>query len=242
MRCLIRWLFRLVVVLVGLALVLYLAKDSILRRMAEQRLRARTGLDVQIGRLSSGIFSPIVTVEDFKVFNSAEFGGTPFVNIPELHVELDADALSRHQLHVKLMRFNLAELDVVRNEAGQTNIYSILNKVKAEASKEGSSMPSLLKDFEFTGIDVLNLTLGKANFIDLKEPKHNREIQVNLRNQVFRGVKSDADLYGILFMIWLRSGGNFALAPARPDPPPGDARATPPNAVGLEKPSPARKP
>jgi hypothetical protein len=241
MRCLFRWFLRLVVVLFGLAVLLYLAKDSILRRVAEHRLRARTGLDVQIGRLSSGILSPVVTISDFKVFNSAAYGGTPFLNIPELHLELDAEALSRHQIHVKLMRFNLAELDVVRNEAGQTNIYSILDKVKAEASKEGSNLPNLLKDFEFTGIDVLNLTLGKACFVDLKDPKHNREIRVDLRNQVFRDVKSDADLYGILFMVWLRSGGNFALAPAHPDSvlPPQPAA---PHASTLEKPAVTKKP
>jgi len=180
--------------------------------------------------------SPVLTIEDFKVYNSAEFGGTPFLNIPELHLELDADALSRHQLHIKMMRFNLAELDVVRNEAGQTNIYSILDKVKAEAAQDGSRMPNLLKDFEFTGIDVLNLTLGKASFIDLKDPKHNREIRVDLQNQIFRGVKSDADLYGILFMVWLRSGGNFALAPAHADAP--ATRIEPP----LEKLPPAKKP
>ena len=65
---------------------------------------------------------------------------------------------------------------------------------------------------------MLNLSVGKANFIDLKEAGNNREIRVDLQNQIFKNVKSDADVYGILFMIWLRSGGGFTLASAEAGP------------------------
>jgi hypothetical protein len=237
-RWLIKWLLRLASVLVLLAVLLFLFKDSILRVVAEQRLRSRTGLDVQIGRFSSGLFSPEVTLRDLKLYNTAEFGGTLFLNVPELHIEFDPDALARHQLHITLMRFNLAEFDVVRNDAGQTNIYSILNKVRGDSSGQ-SHVPNLLKDLQFTGIDVLNLTLGKAKYIDLKEQKNNRELRVGLQNQIFRGVKSDADLYGILFMIWLRSGGGFTLSPADLTRLPGPGQPAP-DMPALEKPAPPR--
>jgi len=214
MKRIFKWLLRLVLVLVALAVLLFVFKDSILRAVVEQRIRSRTGMDVKIGKFSSGVFSPVVTLENLKLYNTAEFGGTPFLDVPELHLEFDPAALARHKLHVTLMRLNLAELDVVRNEAGQTNMAGILNRIQAPTSKEGG--PSkLLKDFEFTGIDVLNLTVGKARYIDLKEARNNREVRVNLQNQIFRNVKSDADAYGILFMIWLRSGGNLPLPGGR---------------------------
>jgi hypothetical protein len=100
----------------------------------------------------------------------------------------------------------------VKNEAGQTNIFRIKNKVQGGGSKK-NGLQEALGNFQFDGIDVLNLSLGKAKFIDLKDAKNNREIRVDLQNQIFKNVKSDADVYGILFLVWLRSGGNFSITP-----------------------------
>jgi hypothetical protein len=207
-----KWLLRLIFVVVVLVVLVFAFKDSLLRIAAEHRLRAQTGMDVKIGKFSSGIFSPVVTIENLKIYNTAEFGGTPFLNIPELHIELDSLALAQRKLRVTLVRLNLAELDIVKNEAGQTNIFRIKNKVEGGGSKK-NGLQAALGDFQFDGIDVLNLSLGKAKFIDLKDAKNNREIRVDLQNQIFKNVKSDADVYGILFLVWLRSGGNFSIAP-----------------------------
>jgi len=54
---------------------------------------------------------------------------------------------------------------------------------------------------------VMNLSVGKAHFIDLNNPGKNREFKANLQNQVFRNVKTTGDLSGVLILLWLRSGG-----------------------------------
>lgn len=207
-----KWILRLILLVVVLVALLLVFKDSMLRIAAENRIRAQTGMDVKIGKFSSGIFSPVVTIENLQIYNTAEFGGTPFLNIPELHIELDSIALAQRKLRVTLVRLNLAELDIVKNDAGQTNIFRIKNKVEGGGSKK-NALQGALGDFQFEGIDVLNLSLGKAKFIDLKDAKNNREIRVDLQNQIFKNVKSDADLYGILFLVWLRSGGTFSITP-----------------------------
>ena len=212
MKWLIKWVVRLVLLLVAVAALVLIFKDSVLRVVTEQRLRDRTGLDVRIGRFSSGLFSPVVTIEDLKIFNTAEFGGTPFVDITELHVEFDAAELARRRLHITLLRFNLAEVDVVKNELGQTNVFALLNRIQPEREQSGGGQ-KLLRDFQFTGIDVLNLSLGKAKYIDLRDSKNNREIDIRLENQVFKNVKSEGDIYGMLFMIWLHSGGRLSMSP-----------------------------
>jgi uncharacterized protein involved in outer membrane biogenesis len=212
MKRLIKWLLRLVLVVVVLVVLVLVFKDSVFRVVAENRIRAQTGMDVKIGKFSSGIFSPVVTIENLKLYNTAEFGGTLFLDIPELHIELDSIALAQRKLRITLVRLNLAELDVVKNEAGQTNIFRIKNKVQGGGSKK-NGLQEALGNFQFDGIDVLNLSLGKAKFIDLKDAKNNREIRVDLQNQIFKNVKSDADVYGILFLVWLRSGGNFSITP-----------------------------
>ena len=202
MKRLFKWALRLVVLCVVLMVGLLLSLDSILKALVERQIRAGTGMDVKIGKLSVGWLSPIVTIEDFKLYNTAEYGGTPFLDIRELHVEYDRPALAQRTLHVRLMRVNLTELNVVKNGAGRTNLVEVPSGTTAERHARAGK-------WQFSGVDVLNLTVGRARFTNLKDPRQNREFNANLQNQVFWKVKTMDDLNGILLMIWLRSGGGF---------------------------------
>ena len=214
-KWLFKWFLRLALVAVVLVAVLYFTKDPILRIVTEKRIRSQTGMEAQIGKFSSGRIgsSTYVTLDNLKLYNTAEFGGGPFLDIPELHLECDPVAFAQGRLRITHARLNLAELDIVRNAAGRTNIFA-LQKLLAAGGGQTNGVPADVGGFEFQGIDVLTLSLGRAKFIDLKDAKNNREIRVDLQNQVFPNVKHEADLYGILFMIWLRSGGNFSITPA----------------------------
>jgi len=214
MKWLIKWIFRLVLLVVILGGLFVLFKDSVWTMLAERRIRARTGMEVQIGKFSSGLFSQTVTIHNLKLYNTPEFGGTLFLEIPELHLELDPLALPQRQLRFKLVRLDLSEIDIVRNELGRTNIFTLLEKEKPHgAAKEKNRFEKLLGDLKFESIDVLNLSLGKIKFIDLKNSVNNREVPIGMQNQVFRNVQSEGDAYAILFMIWLRSGGKLSIAP-----------------------------
>jgi uncharacterized protein involved in outer membrane biogenesis len=230
---LLKWIFRLAFLAVVLIVALVLSKDAILRTLAERRIRAETGMDVKIGKFSVGLLSPVVTIKDFKLYNPPAFGGIPFVTIPELHVEYDRLALAQRKLHITLMRFNLSEFSVVKNEAGQTNIVSLMGRVGGKPPSGGgrSGGGSARADrFEFAGIDVLNLSLGKVRFIDLKFPHLSRELNLNLHDQILKNVKSESDLFGVLLLVWLRSGGSLSGLPM-PSPPeiiPGPIPGVPP--------------
>ena len=203
MKCLFKWIFRLTFLLVALVVALVLSKDAILKALFERQIRAQTGMDVKIGSFSVGILSPVVDIRKFKLYNPPAFGGTPFLDIPELHLEYDRVALMERKIHVTLLRLNLAELNVVRNDTGHTNLASIRWKISPPGGGRRYELP-------FPVIDVLNLSVGRARFIDLRDSRHDREFHPNLQNQIFHDVKSAADLNGVLFMIWLRSGGGFA--------------------------------
>ncbi|HEX4263437.1 MAG TPA: hypothetical protein VH597_03785 [Verrucomicrobiae bacterium] len=212
MKWFFKWAFRIVVLCIVLVVLLLVFKDSILRMVAEHQIRAETGMDVKIGRFSSGLFSPVITIENLKLYNTPEFGGTEFLIIPELHVEFDADALAQQKVRIKLMRFNLSELDVVKNQAGQTNLVTMLAKMpKGKIAPHGVHVGG--KKFEFESIDVLNLSLGRTRFIDLKNHNNDREVAINMDNQVFNNVKTEGDVYGIMLLIWLRSGGASFIKP-----------------------------
>jgi len=196
---LIKWLFLLIFLAIALIIGLLLSKDAIAKAAAEQQIRAHTGMDVRIGKFSIGLLSPVVTIENFKLYNTPEFGGTPFLEIRELHLEYDRAAFARRQLRITLLRLNLAELTLVRSDVGKTNF----------ASFAAAPLPAAptTNPVQFMGVDVMNLSVGKARFIDLKNLRNNREFNANLQNQVFRNVKTAGDLYGVLILLWLRSGG-----------------------------------
>jgi len=211
MKSLLKWTFRLILLMIVTIVALVLSKDAILKALAERHIRAQTGMDVRIGRFAVSILSPVVTIEQFKLYNPPEFGGAPFLDVPELHLEYDRLALVRGELHVTLLRLNLAELNVVRNDAGHTNLVSL----PAKGPQAGAARRAQVA---FAGVDVMNLSLGRARYLDLKNPRNNREVTLNLQNQVFKNVRTIGDLYGVLAILWLRSGGGLVHDVSEPRP------------------------
>ena len=212
-----KWAFRLfllaVITLVVLVVAVILLLDPALRLIAQHNIRAQTGMDVEIGSFHLGLTEPVVTIKDLKIYNSPAFGGAPFLNIPEIHVEYDREALARRHLHLTLLRFNLGELDIVKNEAGQTNIFALGVGLPAK-TKPADANASLAEFKKQTGltfdqIDVLNVSVGKAKYIDLKNPKNSREQKIGIDNFPVRYVKSMADLSGLAVLLALRSGDFF---------------------------------
>jgi len=216
MKRIFKWLLRLFLAAVALVVVavvvLLLSYNSILRVAMENQIRVQTGMDAEIGSLKIALISPTVEIQNFKLYNSRDFGGTPFLNIPEIHVEYDRAALARREIHVTLLRFNLGELDIVKNQAGQTNIF--LPSFKSPVQKSGGGGNPLAdfkrqSGFDFTGIDMLNVSIGKVKYIDLQDQRNNREQTIGIDELVIPHVRSQTDLLGLAADIALRSNGFF---------------------------------
>lgn len=216
MKCVFRifkWgVFALVVAVVILALLL----NSILKEVISRRIRTATGIGAEIKTFSFEVLTPTITFENFKLYNPPEFGGTPFLSIPELHIEYDRSALMKRELHITFMRLRLSELDVVKNQDGQTNLHSILTTLQIKQAGDGTKAFAQETRFEFKGIDMLNISIGKAKFIDLNDQHKNLTVDINLENQVIKNVKTPADLMGLATLIWLRGGGRVGLPVSQP--------------------------
>jgi hypothetical protein len=216
MKFVFKWLFRLFLLAVVLGVIVLLSLNSILRLIMEHRIRAQTGMDAEIGRVSFGWFEPRAEIRDLKIFNSADFGGTPFLDIPEIHIEYDRLALAHSQLHLTLVRFNLGELDVVKNEAGRTNVFSA-GSLRLPLKTGGGGLSGAVgpADFQrltglsFQSIDTLNVSIGTLKYIDLQDQRHNRTQKIGLENCVVKNVKAPSDLLGLAALISLRSGDFF---------------------------------
>jgi hypothetical protein len=192
--------------------------DSILRVVAEHNIRRQMGMEAEIGRFHVGLIDPVIQIENLRIYNPKSFGGTPFVNIPEIHVEYDKPALTSGEIHLTILRFNLGELDIVKNEQGQTNIFSMGVEVPTkEDLKKNKAMEEFKKrtGLNFEGIDVLTVSVGTFKYIDLKDPKNNRTQVVGLENVPLRNVKVEADLAGLILDVVLHSDNFFdVLMPA----------------------------
>lgn len=204
MKKLFKWILRLTIVLVVLLVVAVIFRNPIAKAFAESQVRKLTGFQAQIGKLDIGLSSPTVTITDYQLINPAEFGGKTFVNIPELHVEYDRNVLWQRKLHLKVVRFNLAEINVVENKEGKTNIELVQSRVQGTSTSTNKTQPTI----EFTSVDKLYLTLGKVNFSSLKSGSA-KEINLDVKNQEFNNVKSAADLSSLVVAIMLKNGVNF---------------------------------
>jgi hypothetical protein len=205
-----------------LVVILLLARNAILRIYVEHQIYARTGMDAEIGSFSLGLAEPAVTIQNLRLYNPPDFAGTPFLDIREIHVEYDPAALARHELHITLMRFNLGELDIVKNQAGQTNIFCL--GLAVPTKKTGGNAGRLFTKqtgLEFKGIDVLNVSIGTARYIDLNNQRNNRTQKIDIQNCVLKNVKSPADLGGLAAFIALRSGDFFGSLHDRTNSAPG---------------------
>jgi uncharacterized protein involved in outer membrane biogenesis len=214
MKTLFRWAFRLFILLIVLIVAAILLLDTAARAFVEYQLGKDTGLEVKVGHVNVGLLHPIVTIENLVIYNKAEFGGSPFIELPELHVEYDLDALRSRRLHCKLLRFNLAELNLVEDKQGRRNFESLLARANAPAPgaqpKSHPPMgPASWQKLGFSGIDTLNLSLGKATYLHMKQPDKVDELKINVNHQVFTNIKTEQDFSGALLMAFLKSGANL---------------------------------
>lgn len=230
MKWLFRWLFRLLILLIVLVVAAVLLLNPIAKELMEFRLKRDTGMDVKIGRLEIGILDPGVTIENLVLYNGPEFGGAPFIELPELRIEYDRGNFFSHRAHFKLVRVNLTRMNVVEDKQGRCNV-DALEKLFPSVHP-GTNGVRVLRVGR--SIDTLNLTLGKATFMSLRQPGKVDELLMNVRNAVVSNVKPDQDLTAVLLSVLIRNGitltGDAAdwlsrlATPATPSPPPAARR------------------
>ena len=103
MKTFFRWVVRLAVtfmfLLLLLAVLAVLLKDVIAKSLAERNLRNGTGLDAKIEKMEVGLATPTVSLEGLRLYNTADFGGGTFLEMPELRVEYLPGDIRDRKLH-----------------------------------------------------------------------------------------------------------------------------------------------
>jgi hypothetical protein len=199
-------------VLVVLLVAAILLLDTIARQFVEYQLRDRTGLETKVGRVTVGLLHPELTVENVVLYNKAQFGGSPFIELPELHLEYDPDALRARKLHCTLVRFNVACVNLVEDAQGRRNFEALIKFFAASmnAPTPNTVPPSRTPvaawhQLRFAGIDTLNVSVGKATYLHLARPGKPDELKFNVEHQIFTNVKTDQDFAADIIIALLKS-------------------------------------
>jgi|SRR5215203_2600776 len=194
MKSLFKWLFRIGVTVVFLLVLLFvvalLFKDIIAKSLAERNLRDSTGMDAKISKLEVGLGTPTVNLEGLKLYNTPEFGGSTFLDLPELRVEYLPDDIRDGKLRFKTLRLHLAEVHIVKNKQGKTNLEMLQQHTKKTSS--GRKTKSDTPGVDFGGIETLYLTVGRIRITDESDPRNNEVIEVGLKDEVGKDLKDEA--------------------------------------------------
>ncbi len=204
-RRLIKWFIYLCLLLLAGVVALILSKDTLIRNLTERRILRQTGLYVRIDKMHVGFTEPVISMQGFKLYNRPEFGGGLLLNLNDLYLEYDPERLRSGELHLTLFRLDLEELNIIRSAAGRTNITDFIERAGTEG-RAALSRRLPAKQLGFTGIDTLNLSLGRIRFIDLRDPRRNRESCFGVKNLEIKAIRNEGDLYGVAGIVLLRSG------------------------------------
>jgi uncharacterized protein involved in outer membrane biogenesis len=198
----IRWLIRIALALFIMCIVAIVAGilllDTVVREVLTSRMRAATGMEVKISSVHVGLLSPTITIEGFKLYNTAAFGGSLCLDMPELHMEYDPVAIRSGTIHLPLVRLNLAQIDLVEDKQGRSNFDGI-----EKQNKQSKPHSNSIDQIKFSGIDTLNLSLGKFHQSNLRSGQE-EEVDFGVTNQILHNVKSEADLTGVAVLMAMR--------------------------------------
>ncbi|MEI8063174.1 MAG: hypothetical protein WCH84_03825 [Verrucomicrobiota bacterium] len=154
-------LVRIATVLVALMVVSFLCRNFIARKVVEIAANKMTGFPLEIGSVDIGLFSGTLEVRDFQLMNPSEFHGGTFVKLPLVRVDYDTMSFLRRAPHIKELTVNVAEVDLVKNEKGESNATVLQNRAESiSGSKQtGSGAPKDEKKMSYR-VDLVKIHVG----------------------------------------------------------------------------------
>lgn len=194
LRLALKILLGLVALVVLLVVVFLIFKDPIIKAVARRAVREETGMETVIGKIETHLGAGTVTLSGFRLINPPEFGGGVFVDIPEVHAELDSDAAADGRVHFKLLRLNLAGAQVVKNKDGKTNLEYLDEHSRERAKLKKKKKKPHENETVFDGIDTFYFSLGKVGYTDLKNSRNNFEVEAGLKDEMAKDLKTEQEL------------------------------------------------
>ena len=199
-----KFLGKLVMLLVVVAVVLVFARNVVVKAVAENGVRAVTGMPLNIGRLDLNLSDTFVDIEGLVVKNPAGFHDTSLVNIPKILVDYNLSDILKGKVHLENLEFDMQQFTVVKNEKGELNLDRLralqgTQKTSAQTPEPESKTPAKAMPVR---IDMLRLKIGKVVYVDYSSGQPStKEFLINL-DQSYQNI---TDLNSVVRLIVLKA-------------------------------------
>jgi len=193
MRFLFRWAFRLLILLLVVAIGLFLTKDALAKWWIVSKFREQ-GMDARIGQLEIGFpLNSTVSAYDVTIWNLPEYGGAPMLKIDDLFIDCDFSELMnvRRKLtpHFRLVRIGITEFNLVETKGGERNLISL-----PDAVAKSSAQLALGESPLYFTIDTLTFSWERLKFTNLADAGKSRDVNINIEDYTVQDVEKLSDL------------------------------------------------
>ena len=196
MRFLFRWTFRLLILILVLAIGLFLTKDALTKWWIVSEFREQ-GMDVQIGQLEIGFpLNSSIAANKITVFNLPEYGGSAMLKIDDLYIDCDFSELMnfRRKLkpHFRQIRIRIKEFNLVETNQGSRNLISLpdaIAKTTAQLALDDSPL--------YFTVGNLNFSWSNLSFTSISpngSTTGSNKMTVNIENHISQDLKTLKDL------------------------------------------------
>ena len=193
MRFLFRWAFRLLILLLVVAIGLFLTKDALAKWWIVSEFREQ-GMDAKIGQLEIGFpLNSTVSATDITIYNLPKYGGAPMLKIDDLFIDCDFSELMnvRRKLkpHFRQVRIGITEFNLVETTGGSRNLISV-----PDAVAESSAHLALDESPLYFTIGNLNFSWERLKFTNLADAGKSRDVNINIDGYTVQDVEKLSDL------------------------------------------------
>ncbi len=197
-------IMKLLTLLIVVLVVLVLARNVVVKAVAENGVKAVTGMPLSIGKLDISFAKTLLDIENLVVKNPAGFHDTSLVDIPKILVDFELGSFLKGKGHIENIEFNMDQFTVVKNEKGELNLDRLkalagTQKPSAQKPQQEPTAPSKPMPMQ---IDVMRLKIGKVVYVDYSggQPA-TKEFKINL-DQTFQNI---SDLQSVVRLIVLKA-------------------------------------
>ncbi|MFA5355943.1 MAG: hypothetical protein WC301_00835 [Candidatus Omnitrophota bacterium] len=191
-----------------LFVVLAAARNFIVKTAITKGIEALAGLKVEMRKVDIGLLSPVVLIEQLKVYNPDGFKDRLMADIPLVYVDYDLWGFFKGRAHFNKIKIEIDELSVVLNEKGKLNF----NSLAMLMPKSGGGKPPEVK------IDELYLKIGKVGYkgylpaVGIRQMEFNPNIEETFKDVTDPSRVAGDILQKILSRIGISGFAEFDIA------------------------------